>query len=195
MLCTLTFLVLIGRSQALFFELQAGDDAECFKTGEVLAGHRIAGTYEADGAAEGGVEATLLDSFGKQLWHGAKPSGNFEAKIEHKGVHTLCFKNLVKDKQTVSFNMQVDNHVDKELVTRDHAEKVKSLITTLESSASKILEQQQFGITREAVQQGVAESTNSRVMWWTIVEVIFLISVTAFQVYYLQSHFEVKQVI
>merc|ERR1712241_456785 len=104
----------------------------------------------------------------------------------------------------VSFNFHVHEHdlgpedapVDhKQFVTQEHTSKVSELVEQLEYKAADILDQQQYAITREAVHRETAESTNSRAMWWTFAEVVALCTLAAFQVYYLKSYFEVKQVV
>lgn len=40
-----------------------------------------------------------------------------------------------------------------------------------------------------------AESTNGRVMWWSLFEAATLVAVCLWQVYYLKRFFEVKRVV
>merc|ERR1712202_3478 len=98
----------------------------------------------------------------------------------------------------VSFSLHLNEHAGKatqdlqhkEFVTKEHTDQVADLVGRLESRTSDILDQQQYSITREAVHRETAESTNSRVMWWTIAEVLFLVVLASFQIYYLKSYFE-----
>merc|ERR1711924_244491 len=186
-------------SEALFFELKPGPPGECFKA-TPAQGHRLVGSYEADGPEEGGV-VQILDSSGGVIWKSEDSSSKFELEVVNDGVHKLCFSSSVKENQMISFNFRNDKPMaassgeDQEFVTKDHTDKVGEMVAKLKARAADILEQQEFAITREAVHRDTAESTNSRVMWWTIVEVISLVSLTAFQVYYLRSFFEVKTII
>lgn len=41
----------------------------------------------------------------------------------------------------------------------------------------------------------VNESTNARVLWWSIFEALVLVAMSAWQVYYLRRFFEVKRVV
>ncbi|CAE7330356.1 EMP24 [Symbiodinium natans] len=188
----------------LFFELKAksAGPAECFKA-TPGHGHSLHGSYEADGPNEG-VLVTLTSGSGKELFRNANPSGRFSIEVMEELPHRLCFESSVEESQMVSFNFHVDEHGDgtdhhdkehMEYVTKEHTDKVEELVAKLEAKANDILDQQQYAITREAVHRETAESTNARVMWWTLAEVAVLISLAAFQVSYLRSHFEVKQIV
>eukprot|EP00933_Yihiella_yeosuensis_P033555 TRINITY_DN27233_c0_g1_i1.p1 TRINITY_DN27233_c0_g1~~TRINITY_DN27233_c0_g1_i1.p1 ORF type:complete len:223 (+),score=42.31 TRINITY_DN27233_c0_g1_i1:73-741(+) len=191
--------------RGIFFELKAqGTDygKDCFQA-HPGAGHALHGSYEADGPAEG-VKVTLLSDDNKELWISKDSSGKFSVDIQRQGPHTLCFESSSSESQMVSFNFHVDEHgegpdVDHkggmEFVTKDHTDKVSELVLQLESKANDILDQQQYAITREAVHRETAESTNARVMWWTLLEVGVLIALAVFQAYYLRSYFEVKQIV
>eukprot|EP00747_Dinoflagellata_sp_TGD_P211061 gnl/TRDRNA2_/TRDRNA2_84262_c0_seq1.p2 gnl/TRDRNA2_/TRDRNA2_84262_c0~~gnl/TRDRNA2_/TRDRNA2_84262_c0_seq1.p2 ORF type:complete len:201 (+),score=48.92 gnl/TRDRNA2_/TRDRNA2_84262_c0_seq1:36-638(+) len=194
--CVAAFLV--GITEGLFFELKSAAK-ECFKT-DPSKGHFLIGSYEADGPVEG-VTVTLNNPSDKIVWKSTESSAKLNLEATVDGAHSLCFESTVSQGQMVSFNFRVDEHGDevslqhKEFVTKDHTDKVGELVAQLEARAADILDQQQYTITREAVHRDTAESTNSRVMWWTVMEVLSLISLAAFQVYYLRSYFEVKQVV
>merc|ERR1712056_107812 len=83
----------------------------------------------------------------------------------------------------------------KDFVTKNHTDVVKETVDQLHLRILNILDQQQFTITREAVHRETAESTNSRVMWWTVTEAVCLVALAIFQVYYLRSYFEVKSIV
>mmetsp|Transcript_73515 Transcript_73515/g.137369 ORF Transcript_73515/g.137369 Transcript_73515/m.137369 type:complete len:205 (-) Transcript_73515:97-711(-) len=187
-----------NHAAALFFELPDGGATECFGI-QLELGMRLHGSFEASGDTEG-IKSwiTLADNpDAKKLWESSSSSGSFDCTSEKAGTHHLCFTNSNQAKQVVSFSFRLpgDNPEDKEYITTDHTDKVHDLVKQLQDKAQDILDQQQFSITREAVHRDLSESTNSRVMWWTLVEVVMLICLAVFQVYYLRSYFEVKTVI
>lgn len=196
---------LAGHGSGLFFELKqmSQGGSECFKA-KPGQGHRLIGSYEADGPSEG-VTVKVFDPKKKELWKSTDSSAKFSIAVVDEGQHELCFDSTIDESsQMISFNYRVDPHGDIEdpadvshmqFVTKDHTDKVGELVSKLEMRANDILDQQQYAITREAVHRDTAESTNSRVVWWTLVEVAALIALAAFQVYYLRSYFEVKQVV
>merc|ERR1719229_2074007 len=87
---------------------------------------------------------------------------------------------------------ETDHH---SFVTQNHTDQFQDLVYQLWAKTEDISEQQQFAITREEVHRETAESTNSRVVWWTLFEALALVSLAGFQVYYLRSYFEVKHII
>merc|ERR1712194_806800 len=191
--------VLAGPGAALFFELKP-DKEECFKWTVEEGEHHI-GTYEADGPAEG-IVVTMLDPQKKQHWRTTDTSGPVKATASTHGQYSLCFQSTIRENQMVSFDgswgrdeLHAAGVSSKEFVTKNHTDVVKDTVEQMHARILSVLDQQQFTITREAVHRETAERTNTRVIWWTVVEVITLIALAGFQVYYLRSYFEVKTII
>jgi len=106
----------------------------------------------------------------------------------------------IDSNQIVSFDGRwgLDEEFDEghhKLVTKNHTDSLTELVTQLWAKTYDVMDQQQYTITREAVHRETAESTRSRVIWWTFAEVLVLILLAGFQVYYLRSYFEVKTVV
>lgn len=190
------------RAEALFFKIKpmsAQKDAECFKVVKQAGGGAIVGSYEASGATEG-VKARLM--FGEtKVWESKLASTKIQHSANQIGTYALCFESTVDQIQTISFNIKVaaigqqDAGDNKDFVTKEHTTSFQELVNRLEQRAGDIVDQQQYAITRESVHRDTAESTNARVMWWTVLEVSSLVLLAAFQVYYLRSFFEVKQIV
>merc|ERR1719215_84355 len=194
-----------GRASALFFELKPGSEEECFAW-KPDAGHRCVGSYEADGPEEG-IVVRMVGPEGNELWRSADSSGHLQSVDAHsKGEsYKLCFKSTISEIQMVSFDARWGHDYDHELdqggreikqfVTQNHTDQMKDTVAKLYSRVLDITEQQEFAIPREAVHRETAESTNTRVVWWTVVEAIFLVALAIAQVYILRSYFEVKTLI
>lgn len=76
-----------------------------------------------------------------------------------------------------------------------------------------VKDEQEYIVVRERTHRNTAESTNSRVKWWSVLQAVVIFAVVAWQVYYLkvcprlltsapqtngwsgQSFFEVKRII
>lgn len=188
----MTALIFATTVSGLFFPLNPGD-TQCF--GFSIASDaplKHLGSYETSGSEEG-VYVTIRKEYdGVEVFNGVRPSGKIEATHDITGSYTLCFRSIVRTAvQTVSFNLHIDSTA-KSIVTTSHTDKVQLLVAELETRAATIIDQQQYAITRESVHRDTAESTNSRLMWWTMLEVLCLILLAGFQVYYLKSFFEVK---
>ena len=49
-----------------------------------------------------------------------------------------------------------------------------------------VKDEQEYIVIRERTHRNTAESTNERVKWWSVAQVIILFAVVAWQVYYLK---------
>ena len=59
-------------------------------------------------------------------------------------------------------------------------------IRKLAAGLVSVKDEQEYIIVREKTHRNTAESTNSRVKWWSVLQAIVLFSVVAWQVYYLK---------
>lgn len=59
-------------------------------------------------------------------------------------------------------------------------------IRLLASGLTAVKDEQEYIVVRERTHRNTAESTNSRVKWWSVLQAIVLFSVVAWQVYYLK---------
>jgi p24 family protein beta-1 len=59
-------------------------------------------------------------------------------------------------------------------------------VRALAQSLTSVKDEQEYIVVRERTHRNTAESTNSRVKWWSILQAVVLFSVVAWQVYYLK---------
>lgn len=110
------------------------------------------------------------------------------------GRYTYCFSNEKSNRVDldVSFNVHgviyidFDNPDDN---TLDYAIKKMSQLT------SDVKAEQGYLVIRERTHRNTAESTNSRVKWWSVFQIIMVVANSIFQIYYLRRFFEVKLVV
>ena len=62
-------------------------------------------------------------------------------------------------------------------------------IRSLAHGLTSVKDENEYIVVRERTHRNTAESTNSRVKWWSIMQAIVLFSVVAWQVYYLKVPF------
>jgi len=186
-----TFLLVPAR--ALFFKISP-NARECFGV-DAKSGDDIVFSFEAIGS-DRSVRTSL--SFKEQeLYSEIKASGNQRITAAEDGQYRLCFKSLLSYVQTISFNVRAqkqETHPE-ELATLDDSKKLEALVAALEGKVQEISAQQSYATTREAVHRDTSETTNSRILWWTFLEVAVLVVLAGFQIYYLKSFFEVKQLV
>jgi hypothetical protein len=57
---------------------------------------------------------------------------------------------------------------------------------------AQVKDEQSYIVVRERTHRNTAESTNSRIKWWSIFQLLFLIGQGVFQVWWLKRFFEVS---
>jgi hypothetical protein len=68
-------------------------------------------------------------------------------------------------------------------------------IRSLSIGLLTVKDEQEYIVVRERTHRNTAESTNSRVKWWSVLQTIVIFSVVAWQVYYLKVCFKSPVVI
>ncbi|KIY45887.1 supernatant protein factor, C-terminal domain-containing protein [Fistulina hepatica ATCC 64428] len=173
--------VAAGRKECFFEDLHVHD--------------KMTVTYQVGGGGNLDIDFWLADPdnivLGKQL---KETTGTISVTAEKDGRHEYCFSNqmsAVADK-TISFNVHGVIYIDED---SDIVAPIEREIRALSNGLTAVKDEQEYIAVRERTHRNTAESTNSRVKWWSILQAIVLFAVVGWQVYYLQSFFEVKRTI
>jgi hypothetical protein len=121
----------------------------------------------------------------------AVSSGDYSFEAHLDGRYTYCFSNENSNVGTkeVSFNVHGIVYVPEEPESSDPLEReVRSLGELL----NQVKDEQEYIVVREQVHRNTAESTNSRVKWWSIFQLGVVGGNGVFQVWYLKRFFEVR---
>ncbi|KAL7421497.1 p24 complex component [Cryptotrichosporon argae] len=158
---------------------------------------RMTVTYEVGGSSAGGhldIDFYVIEPRGNVIYTSHKePQGTFSLAAEIAGQYTYCFSNEMSSysRKTLSFNV----HGVLFLGEEEHIAPVEQEIRDLSSGLQMVKDEQAYLVVRERVHRNTCESTNSRVKWWAIVQIVILLAVYAWNVHYLKSWFEVKRVL
>ncbi|TFK43215.1 emp24/gp25L/p24 family/GOLD-domain-containing protein [Crucibulum laeve] len=178
---------------AHLIEVPAGKK-ECFFE-DLHERDKMTVTYQVGGGGHLDIDFWLADPtdhvLGKQI---RQSTGTISITAEKDGRHEYCFSNqmsAIADKM-VSFNVHGVIYVSGDA---DVVAPVEREIRNLANGLTAVKDEQEYIVVRERVHRNTAESTNSRVKWWSVLQTIVLFSVVGWQVYYLKSFFEVKRVI
>ncbi|SCV68092.1 BQ2448_213 [Microbotryum intermedium] len=122
-----------------------------------------------------------------------RDTGTYSFTAESDGRYTYCFSNEMSTVtgKTVSFNVHGVMYVEDD----GHTAPIEKEIRTLSQALEAVKDEQEYIVVRERIHRDTAESTNNRVKNWSIVQTLMLISVCAFQVFYLKRFFEVKRAV
>nr|GAT53899.1 supernatant protein factor [Mycena chlorophos] len=187
------FLLLPALLHAHIIDIEAGKK-ECFF--EDLHKHdKMTVTYQVGGGGHLDIDFWLSDPESRVLGKQVRQStGTVSITAEKDGRHDYCFSNqmsAIADK-IVSFNVHGVIYVGEDA---DIVAPIEREIRRFSNGLQSIKDEQEYIVVRERTHRNTAESTNSRVKWWSILQAIVIFAVVGWQVYYLKSFFEVKRVI
>lgn len=97
-------------------------------------------------------------------------------------VHGVVY--VVGDGQSYSSSVKDQTLICLQLI--DVVAPIEREIRKLAAGLVSVKDEQEYIIVREKTHRNTAESTNSRVKWWSVLQAIVLFSVVAWQVYYLK---------
>jgi p24 family protein beta-1 len=69
------------------------------------------------------------------------------------------------------------------------------IVRALSDLVASVKDEQAYIVIRERTHRNTAESTNARVKWWSMFQVIILVGEGVFQVWWIKRFFEVKRVV
>ncbi|KAK5168348.1 p24 complex component [Saxophila tyrrhenica] len=129
-----------------------------------------------------------------QIHQTSVSSGDHSFDATQDGRYMYCFSNehWSANSKEVSFNVHGIVYVPESEAPQDPLEKeVRQMSQLLE----QVKDEQGYIVVRERTHRNTAESTNSRVKWWSIFQLGVLIGEGVFQVWWLKRFFEVKRVV
>ncbi|KAF1350575.1 transmembrane emp24 domain-containing protein 2 precursor [Lizonia empirigonia] len=121
-------------------------------------------------------------------------SGDHTFDATEDGKYIYCFNNEHWGANTkeVSFNVHGIVYVPESEAPQDPLEKE---VRQLSELVSQVKDEQGYIVVRERTHRNTAESTNARVKWWSIFQLLVLGAEGVFQVWWLKRFFEVKRVV
>ncbi|CAG8943835.1 unnamed protein product [Penicillium salamii] len=130
----------------------------------------------------------------RQYFKSAAPTDDYSFTALSDGKYTYCFSNegWTSNSKEVSFNVHGIVYVPESEMSKDPLEtEVRKLTEVL----SQVKDEQSYIVVRERVHRNTAESTNGRVKWWSMFQLMVVIAEGVFQVWWLKRFFEVKRVV
>ncbi|KAI5634057.1 emp24/gp25L/p24 family/GOLD domain-containing protein [Phthorimaea operculella] len=174
-------------------------DEQCFFE-NVEADTKMGLTFEI---AEGGfldIDVTITGPDGAEIYKGERESsGMYTFSAPTSGRYTYCFSNKMSTMtpKVVMFNLEVGDSPHKAQGDKEEVDhnKLEDMIKELATTLKTVKHEQEYMQVRDRIHRSINESTNSRVVLWSIFEATVLLVMTVGQVYYLRRFFEVQRVV
>ncbi|CAD6891443.1 unnamed protein product [Tilletia controversa] len=205
----LLFVLQLVSVQGLYFYIEGGDE-KCFieelPNDTVVVGHYFA--EEWDSVKK---EFKISDDFKVKILVTEKrndhvvtstlghPEGKFAFTSHEAGDHKICLSTTYPaDHGTPTVRMHLDIIIgdakpDSSASDRDHVNDLASRVRELNARLRDIRREQQFQREREAEFRNLSELTNSRAMWWSILQLVVLGLTCAWQLTHLRTFFSNKK--
>ncbi|XP_026740524.1 transmembrane emp24 domain-containing protein 2 [Trichoplusia ni] len=173
---------------------------ECFFE-NVEADTKMGLTFEI---AEGGfldIDVTITGPDGAVIYKGERESsGMYTFSAPTAGRYTYCFSNKMSTMtpKVVMFNLEVGAAPQAQTGNKEEEvnhNKLEDMIKELGTTLKTVKHDQEYMQVRDRIHRAINESTNSRVVMWSIFEASVLLVMTLGQVYYLKRFFEVQRVV
>jgi len=202
---------------SMYFFLEEGS-SRCFIE-EVPKDTLVVGKYRTEDATPGGapqvavgqpphdrmgVKVSVTDHEGTLiLQRDMKPEGRFAFTSQTGGEHSVCFQTnstrWFAAKRKLKFHLEMEtgeSAVDyEELAKQEHFSALEVSIRRLSDRLRDIRAEQNFQRNREAVFRNTSESTNSRVVWWSVVQTLILVATGMWQISHLKHFFKTKKLV
>mmetsp|Transcript_4409 Transcript_4409/g.7256 ORF Transcript_4409/g.7256 Transcript_4409/m.7256 type:complete len:217 (+) Transcript_4409:32-682(+) len=205
--------VLVGLAQCFTMTIPARSE-ECFYE-TILKGTDVGMEFLVTSGGALDIDATVTGPpTGEGLYAARKETeGKYYFVTHLKGEYTFCFSNKMSSvtEKTVSVQINVGKQRSEEEIilsilsgreNDDDEEATIPVVSPLQSSILQLADglhavqgEEKYMRMRERAHRDTSESTNSRILYWSIFENVVLISISVWQVYYLKRFFEVKRAV
>jgi len=145
------------------------------------------------GVIEGGqLDIEVKFFFGKQmlfskLYFEGKEEGKLKFNCGSGGIYGVCFNNMMSRFTPKTIDFEYSVMVDLDHATPDDINPLKQSLGRIENNINFIKQEQQYYRNRERRHRNTAESTNTRVYTWSLIQSIILVLMTIAQVVFLKN--------
>ena len=152
-----------------------------------------------------GVKISVSDPQGVNLLQRlAESSGKFAFTSQVGGEHVLCFStNSSRWVAGGAAKLRLDLRLDvgemgidySEVAKKEHLTELEVEVRRLNDKVKDIMKEQSYQREREVAFRNTSETTNSRVMWWSIFQMLVMAASSFFGVFTLQRFFHTKKMV
>ncbi|CAH8448491.1 unnamed protein product [Schistosoma turkestanicum] len=203
------FCLCIGISQSIFFHMKETEE-RCFLE-DVPEDTLVAGSYKLL-ASKGNhferskdlhVKVKVTDPFDQTLLDRVYSSeGRFVFTAHRPGEYKICVSSdsgawFGGSQLRVHLDIAVGDHAlnYQEIATKDRLNDIQLRIRQLLDQVQSIAKDQNYQRIREENFRSLSESTNRRVTWWSVAQLVLLICIGFWQMRHLRAFFQAKKLV
>jgi len=150
------------------------------------------GTRDAAASEQLDIDFYVLDPRKREAYSKKRVSdGDADIPLDMRGRYEFCFSNEYSGIDTKDVTFHVDHVWGSKLRTEKH-DSLEGQLSFLDRIVKDVEHGNQYLKIRERTHRNTAESTNDRVKWWSIAQLVFVFANAVFQVVYLKRFFEVR---
>uniref|UniRef100_M4BWL2 GOLD domain-containing protein n=1 Tax=Hyaloperonospora arabidopsidis (strain Emoy2) TaxID=559515 RepID=M4BWL2_HYAAE len=175
---------------------------ECFSVEAESYKQGISLNYEVLRGVADELKTELLDGKQQVVYTRTGASGRYVSPIGEGGMHSVCFNNehTSAGDVVVGFSFHVDDPSHEVLSNADatkikHVQELEDIVYELSVNLDTVKDTQAYmkAITNHHDQ--LITSTHSRIMWWTVIELLVLTAVSVAQISFLRRALEVRRIL
>jgi len=169
----------------------------CFYADVDKAGEKIGFYFAVQSGGSFDIDFEVKDPNDKNILDGARErQGDYVLTANTAGEYAFCFTNDMStlSEKLIDFDIMVESEPRREPSTKpgqiaDHSSALEESIFRLNGQLLSIKRMQKFFHTRENRGIAVVKSTQNKVFWFAVLEVLGVVSMAILQVYILQTFF------
>lgn len=126
----------------------------------------------------------------QEMWAVRQRSqAHFHVVAAQDGLHSICFENRLSSRavKTVAFSIHVGDDVFKELAQHEHLTPLEQEISQLADNLQTVVDEQHYYWSRERRHRDTSESTNARVLWFSVAETLVILAMAGWQFWSLRA--------
>jgi len=172
--------------------------SECFYE-DLNEGDKLSIAYQVQTNQYIPITIVIFSGQGELVFREEKPTGKINVQIKHNSFHRICFEQIGKiGIREVSFSVTVRTKMSEEErreARLDQITPVEIAVSELSDAVAEVLSEQEYMRMREKAHILTNLSTNERVVYWALFEVVALFSMGVWQIYYMRKTFETRRIV
>lgn len=122
---------------------------------------------------------------------------SYEFTSNAHGLYSICFSNRGKSGTRVGLEVETDLVVKdyKKVLETEHLRPLELLFVRAEQKLESISEEMRYSRDREAQLRETSMQTANRIQWFSILSITVLLTISAWQMFYLKNYFRSKKLL